>query len=274
MAFVDRVSERRTALMALAIIFVVIYHYKCWVGGFPWYIGRILQFGYIGVDIFFFLSGFGLASSFQKNGIKRFYRNRAVKVLPAYLLYGVILFLNIGAKGAQITWLDILYKFSTIEYTFCHGGVDWFMSAIIQLYILFPLILLFVKKVRLSGVMATFIFVFAITVCHDFHWTHLAMLHRLPMFVMGVYCFVFRMETRNIKSLVLFSFVCFLALCIFSDSKYSFLRTSCLTPTLLYIVTSDRTEKFLNAITIIKHIGGATLQRIHYKFIMEPIWLC
>lgn len=66
MEFIDRVSEKRGALMALAIMFVVVYHYKCWIGGFPWYIGSILKFGYIGVDIFFFLSGFGLGLFFSK----------------------------------------------------------------------------------------------------------------------------------------------------------------------------------------------------------------
>ena len=69
MNLVSKISENRVLLMALAIIFVVIYHFKCWIGGFPWYIGIIIKYGYIGVDIFFFLSGFGLTYSFQKNNI-------------------------------------------------------------------------------------------------------------------------------------------------------------------------------------------------------------
>lgn len=272
MDFVDRVLEKRAQLMALAIIFVVIYHYKCWIGGFPWYIGSILKFGYIGVDIFFFLSGFGLACSFQKNSIRQFYKNRAIKVLPCYFLYGVILLLNTAFLGGTFTWLDVLYKFSTLEYTFRHEGIDWFVSAILQLYLLFPLIFLFVKKVRLVAVMATFIVVYAITVIHDFHWTHLAMLQRLPMFVMGVYCYVFRIETKKIYLLVLFSFVCFLALCMFDDGKFVFLKTCCLTPAFLYVVTYKKIEKILDTITMSKQIGGVILQRIHCRCTMVPIW--
>lgn len=261
MEFVDRVSEKRGALMALAIMFVVVYHYKCWIGGFPWYIGSILKFGYIGVDIFFFLSGFGLACSFQKNNIRQFYKNRVIKILPCYLLYGVILLLNIAFQGGMFTWFDVLYKFSTLEYTFRHGGIDWFMSAIIQLYLLFPLFFLFVQKFRLVATMATFIIVYALTAIHDFHWTHLALLQRLPMFVMGIYCYVFKNETKRIKCLVLFSCAFFLALCLFDDDKLGFLKTCCLTPVLLYVVTSKKTEKILDAITMNKRIGGGNIAK-------------
>lgn len=274
MEFVDRVSEKRGTLMALAIMFVVVYHYKCWIGGFPWYIGSILKFGYIGVDIFFFLSGFGLACSFQKNNIRQFYKNRVMKILPCYLLYGVILLLNIAFHGGMFTWFDVLYKFSTLEYTFRHGGIDWFMSAIIQLYLFFPMFFLFVKKFRLVATMATFIIVYALTTIHDFHWTHLALLQRLPMFVMGVYCHVFRHNTKEIKYLVSFSFTCFLVLCMFGDEQTAFLKTCCFTPILLYAVTSNKMEKCLNTITMTKQVGGAVLQRIHCKYIMEPIWHC
>lgn len=54
MSLANKISENRALLMAFAIIFVVIYHFKCWVGGFPWYIGIIIKYGYIGVDIFSF----------------------------------------------------------------------------------------------------------------------------------------------------------------------------------------------------------------------------
>lgn len=66
MNIICRISEHRAFLMALAIIIIVIYHFKCWVNGFPWYIGVVLQFGYIGVDLFFFLSGLGLGFSYEK----------------------------------------------------------------------------------------------------------------------------------------------------------------------------------------------------------------
>lgn len=261
MEFIDRVSEKRGALMALAIMFVVVYHYKCWIGGFPWYIGSILKFGYIGVDIFFFLSGFGLACSFQKNNIRQFYKNRVIKILPCYFLYGVILLLNIAFQGGMFTWFDVLYKFSTLEYTFRHGGIDWFMCAIIQLYLLFPLIFFLVKKIRLLGVMFIFIVVYAVTIAYNFHWTHLAMLQRIPMFVMGVYCYVFRNKTKEIKYLVLFSFICFFALCVFADEQTAFLKTCCFTPTLLYAVTSNKMEKCLNTITMTKQIGGGSIAK-------------
>lgn len=83
MNFIERISKHRAVLMALAITIVVVYHFKCWINGFPWYAGMVLQYGYIGVDIFYFLSGFGLAYSFQKNTLGTFYENRMRRILPS-----------------------------------------------------------------------------------------------------------------------------------------------------------------------------------------------
>lgn len=98
MNIINKISECRVLLMALAITLVVIYHYKCWINGLPWYIGVIIKYGYIGVDIFFFLSGFGLTYSYKKNNLKTFYINRLKKDItllhpiwfyfnPSYIFY-------------------------------------------------------------------------------------------------------------------------------------------------------------------------------------------
>ncbi len=147
----DYISKCRLGLMALAIVLVVVYHYKCWVGGFPWYIGMILQWGFIGVDIFFLLSGFGLTYSFRKNSIGGFYKNRLIKILPCYLLMGSILVLDRLAGGYEMSGGEILWMFSTLDYTFNHGGVDWYVSAILQLYLLFPLFYYIIVRTRMGG---------------------------------------------------------------------------------------------------------------------------
>lgn len=67
--------------MFIAIIGVVFYHLA--LRGIP--LGR-LNIGYIGVDIFMLLSGYGISKSLQHNTISRFYKNRVRRILPMWTL--------------------------------------------------------------------------------------------------------------------------------------------------------------------------------------------
>lgn len=67
--------------MFIAIIGVVSYHLA--LRGIP--LGR-LNIGYIGVDIFMLLSGYGISKSIQHNTIRRFYKNRVRRILPMWTL--------------------------------------------------------------------------------------------------------------------------------------------------------------------------------------------
>ena len=77
-------------LRALAVVFVVLYHFK--VSGF--------NGGFIGVDIFFVISGF-LMFNIINNGVENgdfnflnFYKNRAIRIIPAlFVMILTILFL-------------------------------------------------------------------------------------------------------------------------------------------------------------------------------------
>ena len=73
--------RHRELLMCVAIIGVVFYHLA--LRGIP--IGR-LNIGYIGVDIFMLLSGYGISKSLQHNTIIRFYKNRVRRILPMWIL--------------------------------------------------------------------------------------------------------------------------------------------------------------------------------------------
>lgn len=110
MNIVSRISEHRAILMAIAILTIVIYHFKCWVNGFPWYVGMVLQFGYIGVDLFFYLSGLGLGYSYERNNLKKFYENRVKRIIPSYLLYGIILILFMFSWGESVSFKQIIYN--------------------------------------------------------------------------------------------------------------------------------------------------------------------
>ena len=78
----ELILSNRSFLMGVAMIMVIVYHLFCWVYN-P--IG-IFNIGYIGVDVFLFLSGLGLSYSYEKNSIVHFYKNRIKRIYPIYLL--------------------------------------------------------------------------------------------------------------------------------------------------------------------------------------------
>ena len=73
--------------MGMAIMLVVLYH-QDWFTVNIW--GYIKQFGYLGVEIFLLVSGYGIVHSLQRNTFKKFYGNRVLRLLPACITYGIM----------------------------------------------------------------------------------------------------------------------------------------------------------------------------------------
>ena len=116
-----------------------------------WYI--LSYTGWIGVPIFFFLSGYGLLKKYdkQQTGFRFFtyLKNHIIKLsklfIPIYVLY--VLFdsclfnypRNIKSVLAHLTFTSNLFAYGDNAYQLS-PGVYWFFGAILQLYILFALI--------------------------------------------------------------------------------------------------------------------------------------
>ena len=139
-------------LRALAIIIVVIYH--AGIMGFPWR-GRVHRWGWIGVDLFFVLSGYliggQLLAELARNNrldLRRFYARRALLILPAYLFILTIYFLlplwREYPDMAQPLW-KFLFSLQNIA---LHGGTAfshaWSLAVEDQFYLALPFILLVV----------------------------------------------------------------------------------------------------------------------------------
>lgn len=80
----------RDELKGLAILWVVLFHAKLGLTGILYDVQKL---GYGGVDIFFFLSGFGLYHSLERSSDLRDYLvRRAWRLLPAYLPFCLVWF--------------------------------------------------------------------------------------------------------------------------------------------------------------------------------------
>ena len=79
MKYIESISNYRSFLMGISIIMIMFFH-NLWVRDVIWLM-PLNFFGDFGVDVFLFLSGFGIVYSLRKNNLKTFFKNRFVRII-------------------------------------------------------------------------------------------------------------------------------------------------------------------------------------------------
>lgn len=131
------VSKHRTSLMGFAALWIFINHewqYLLAGGTFGFAEQFIKRIGFCGVDFFFFLSGLGLVFAMNKGNLLRFYGRRFSRVLPPFLIMGVVFAF---IKG----WTWNVYLKNVTGYHFFTKSIYsilWFVPAVSVFYLLFP----------------------------------------------------------------------------------------------------------------------------------------
>ena len=159
-------------IRTLAIVPVVIYHLKI-----PFADGYMLPGGFLGVDVFFVISGFLITKiildEFNQTGtfsLKRFYMRRARRILPALILvilasivaaFFVLSPTEMNRFGTSILaalgfFSNIFWFFALGEYGAQSGLLQpllhtWSLAIEEQFYLFFPLLLLLLKPMRRPG---------------------------------------------------------------------------------------------------------------------------
>ena len=155
-------------LRALAIIVVVIYHAALFGFKLP---GRVDRFGWIGVDLFFVLSGYLiggqlLAPLAREQSIKlgRFFARRVLRIMPAYFVVLAIYFLLPSwreySEMSQPLWKFLL----SVQNIVLHGGTAfshaWSLAVEDQFYLGLPFLLLFLYRRPRAAIIIPFLIVF------------------------------------------------------------------------------------------------------------------
>lgn len=147
--YVKLLSKHRRALMGFAILSIMFFH-------FPENTGiQLFDFvksvGYGGVDIFLFLSGFGLYFSLSKPDVKlkTYYKNRFMRVLPEFWIALAFVFL-INMDFSLHSIYTFICQASTLGYWlsafFDMPYMIWYISFIVVIYAIFPIFFMIYKK--------------------------------------------------------------------------------------------------------------------------------
>lgn len=183
-------------------------------------------FGHYGVQLFIFISGYGLmkAYGFKRFSTKVFFIKRLKRIYIVFLLAIIILLIyNNIVFDDQITLLKLKSVFFRLtllanwipERVFSLSGPFWFYSMIVQLYICFPLLLYINKKFKYGlwlSLFSSFIFVailnpFFVSIEMSLYYNFLG---HLPVFILGLIV-ASQEDFKYPKWLIIISFVMFIS---------------------------------------------------------------
>lgn len=148
-------------LRALAIVIVVVYHSGLFGFALPYDVQR---FGWIGVDLFFVLSGYLIGGQLFRQmqtrpglNFGRFYARRALRILPAYLAVAAVYFSFPAWR--EFPHISPLWKFLvSVQNIDLQGGTAfshaWSLAVEDQFYLFLPLLLLALSRSRRAAFLA------------------------------------------------------------------------------------------------------------------------
>lgn len=187
--FNNLLTKNRTFIMGCAMIVVMLFHQQFIVGNILLNFFRLC--GRWGVDIFLFVSGFGIVNSLHNNSIGKYYKNRINRLLVPCLLVGVCkcILVQVGF----ISYTGFLLTLTNL-------GL-WYIYAIIVYYVLAPVFKLIVQKSQYAILYICVIcailslkqfeesFLYLIP---KFRW----LIERLPVFILGMHIAVYPPKTQ------------------------------------------------------------------------------
>lgn len=220
-----KIMKHRNSIYAITAVWIVFFHiYELLF--MPKYFGirHILSIGNAGVDIFLFLSAIGLSFSVEKNILKDFYKNRMVRIFVPWLLITVPYFIlfeilnGVSVRGVFSFFLDITTLSFWFEKDFANIAT-WYVSFIVVLYMLYPLLFGIYKKRRGYIIALSLLFITTQIVFMkldiEFFKNYEIVFSRIPIFLFGIFISDY---VKKDCSITVWQFV--VASCIFLISFY------------------------------------------------------
>ena len=191
-------SEKRTEIMGVAMLMVIAYHFAL---HFGLYHSPLIVRGDVGVDIFFFLSGYGCCFSASKHASRVFYTNRIKRIMPIYLIIETLtIFANYVFLNQDLSTIDI-YRIFCISF-FTHDDLSvWYIHASLLFYLFTPFIIeMFNKYGFKTYYYLTLCLVVVIYLCIYFHHPNInLMLYRFVSYLLGIICALIVLKKLKIR---------------------------------------------------------------------------
>lgn len=183
-SILELLSTYRSVLMGVAILWIMFYHAPTIITN------PILQLiknrGFIGVDIFLFVSGYGLYHALlKKESIQTFYKKRFWRIFPAFFIVVTINYI----LSPHINFTDYLIELTTLGIWFQRPFYAWYISILVLLYALFPFYMtFFLKKPRLITCITILIcFIISFIYIWIRPTSSIYLINRIPIFVTGIF---------------------------------------------------------------------------------------
>lgn len=189
----DLISHNRTSIMGIAMMSIMLFHQPFFYGNT--FVDFFHLFGHWGVDVFLFVSGFGLVHSLRKNSISNFYKNRCKRLLPACLVVGVFKFLLMQLGFTHHTHDNIILLLTNLYL--------WYIYAIVVLYIMAPWIYMLIRNYGIWILIMSCLLSFGLNYIPFGNSPHYLVNHiswissRLPVFVLGMYLTINPLQISN-----------------------------------------------------------------------------
>ena len=220
----------RGAIMGLSILSVMIFHYGIQMP----LLHTISLYGWIGVDMFIFLSAIGLCYSLEKNPcITDYYKRRALRILPTWWTYMVVVVIvsALTSLPHPSTISQIFLYFTGLGYWVSgyYNDFDnahqvyfneWFIPTLLVFYLIFPLLQKMNKKVTVVITVAV-LFVTNIRLVLGFSHSIDLSYPRLLSFLIGIATYKFLLTETDRRTAALFKSI-FIALPIVTFFLYRY----------------------------------------------------
>ena len=180
--------------MGIAILWIILFHTS---GIFvvPKFIECFQKTGGYGVDIFFFVSAYGLFHSKRKQmSLRQWYIRRLKRILPAFwmvsVFLGIMIHWNLYEHLREETFFGFLCPWTNQDRYY--DVIFWYIPAALLFYFLFPLIYKYRRIITrwypIIAIMALFLSSFLSSFLYNREWAPYTpwFIGRIPVFLLGI----------------------------------------------------------------------------------------
>lgn len=184
--------KNREAVFGFSILYILLYH-----SGFTPLFGR----GYIGVDLFLFLSAFGCSFSLKKYTLLQFYLRCLNRVYPLFVISNLLKWCIGRYNGERLGVWDSVCDISGLTFWGMGGRhLLWFIPSLILLYIFTPpLYRMFNKFGNKSFCVVAILSFLVMMLFRNMDWHYACLVSRIPVFSLGLLYFIHKGNIQKLS---------------------------------------------------------------------------